>query len=209
MMRFLHSGALIPALLMSALLGAAATSGGRAAEAPSPADILRDVSRTYRGLKSYVFQGATTTEVTQGSARQNFEAPLLAARRAPGKLRSEVRDDRVGTLLVCDGDSVWSYVAQFRQYTRTPLPRPGSTDSIGGQVADILAQYSRMEQLGEARLLREESVQADGRMVECYVIQSTARPSFGQVQVDSFNSEYWIDKRRHVVLKESSYARLL
>jgi outer membrane lipoprotein-sorting protein len=59
------------------------------------------------------------------------------------------------------------------------------------------------DNLKEARILREETLEADGAEIDCYVIEAVY--AFGPAAAEErpIRRTYWVDKSRFVVLREA------
>ena len=70
-----------------------ATGGGLCEDAMQ---ILGKVRQTYRGLKSYHFEGATVSETETEGARFTFESEFVVAYSSPNKFKVEYRYPNAG-----------------------------------------------------------------------------------------------------------------
>lgn len=188
-----------------------------AADATAPVDtnesaaILARVAQSYRGFDSYQFEGTVRLAVNVQDKVQNLELPFTISAAKPGKYRAEISNPMIQMVNVSDGQQTWNYVPQLGQFTKkmvTPLkgdavPAPNPVVS-----ATPLARYLSMDQGSEnARLVRMETVGVEGQAWDCYVIETTfQRPMNAQMGVSP--TTFWIDKTRHVVLRESTTVKL-
>ncbi len=194
---------LIPLLALLLLPAAAARADAPAAAGarPTAGEVLGQVDTRYKTMKSGWFLGRIVSHVT-GAMTQELDAPVTAALRRPGRLRSEMHDEKNGSMHLISDSTSWLYVSSLRQYVITTGAPPPPEDAL----PDLLKEFSGLAaRLTDAALVREEPVTVNGAPSDCYVIESHARPAFGQAKVDSFSSTYWIDKQRLVVVRDSTY----
>ena len=200
-----------PRLLVAigALLAAAAAA--RAAEAPDARAILEQVSRTYRGLTSFHFQGTVGVKMNRKGAIQSFDFPVIAAGVKPGRWRTEMQNPVMGMSLVADGRTVVTYSQQLNQYTRKPAPpRNAEADSIAGVAGpgSPLARYfSITRSLVSARWLRAQSLPLGSRRALCDVVEAQYEHPQGTGAVYS-PTTFWIERGRGVVLRDSTHVRV-
>ncbi len=181
-------------------------------------DLLKKVRETYGSLKSFQFEGVSTTESRSTGMQIKTEFPFEGDFVAPTKIRIETKNPRMGVLVVSDGDTAWVYLPSIRTYSKLDVggllkSAPGGQS---GEVPDVFRGFSAaagvpfdMFQLDlahgvkEAKILGEEDVELGGKKVACYVVQAEYALSKEEAQVLPPFKSYWIDKARYVVLRES------
>ncbi|MCU1339443.1 MAG: outer rane lipoprotein carrier protein LolA [Bryobacterales bacterium] len=169
---------------------------------PSAADIVHSVRETYANITQIEFsmtltrrsfiESRITSEVTMGTR---------IAARFPDRLRWETDDnfakasgaDFGPTLTILDGKNTWVYLSKPNQYT----VETGSDPDFLKRIDEFLP-ISAVKLKDEAKFLREETINANGRQVDCYVVE---------IPEDVGNGLYpqqwtwWVDKARHIVLR--------
>lgn len=205
----------VTCLILAALL----SGGARAARAQDLTDapaLLKQVGETYKSLKSYYFQSVTVLESKSELLWQRIEMPAVSAESRPGKLRVEARSPFTDQWTLSDGQTTWLYMPRQKQYTRknTAAMSPaatGNTISMGAITTAVGAQISRYEgiadQVKEARTLRDESIEVGNEKVVCAVVEVRYEPRNPSPDVQESPKTYWIDKVRHIVLRETSTAQ--
>jgi outer membrane lipoprotein-sorting protein len=90
--------------------------------------------------------------------------------------------------LIYDGSTLWMYLPKSNRHASVPSDRVTPNDRALGHF------QPGFDALGEARLLREESIAAGGgAAAECYVLRF------------ELNAEtVWVDKSRFYILREDS-----
>lgn len=106
---------------LAALVGGAA-KGAWAADAPhdpKARQLLEEVAKAYKGLTSYADQGKFVLNISDGDKPKNESAPLRLTFQRPNKVDFDTGLVR----MVCDGKSLTSSVAPFKQYLVTEAPK--------------------------------------------------------------------------------------
>jgi outer membrane lipoprotein-sorting protein len=165
------------------------------AQQPSVAEILKRVSETYRGLRSYQFVAEGVSEFD--SHRSISQIALSVAN--PGKIRLEVKDEDDTLLIVSDGQTKWTYLAKRKQY----MEEAGSGDEVvsaaGRKSVVPLYRYqfehfrSVSDDSSGAVLEREDSLKVGQNMVPCYVVKIPKQ--------DGSADELWADESQYIVWK--------
>ncbi len=166
-------------------------------------ELLAKASEAYRSLKSYYFEGVmifeTETEAMQERAK--VETLIVMAAVRPGKIRDEFKR---GMLTVSDGQATWVYSRKLNQYTKRKAAVLAS-EGTGELEAGFMSKYGRItEGLKQAKVLREEVVEVEGKAVECYVVEASYEPMAELSNFEASPKLFWIDKKRHIVLKDIS-----
>lgn len=187
-----------------AILGFFATAGLSFAQQPiSGQELLAKASAAYRNLKSYYFEGVMVYEAETEAMQERIkvETPIVMAAVRPGKLRDELKRKR---LTVSDGQSTWVYSTQLNQYTKRKAAAMAG-EGTGELETGFMSKYWRMtEGLKQAEVLREEVVELEGKAVECYVVEASYEPAAESSNFEDLPKLFWIDKKRHIVLKDVS-----
>ncbi|HEY6867629.1 MAG TPA: redoxin domain-containing protein [Candidatus Eisenbacteria bacterium] len=200
-----------PSLLVAIGALLAAVAAARGAGTPDARALLDQVSRTYRGLTSFHFQGMVGVKMNRKGATQNFDFPVIAAGVKPGRWRTEMQNPVMGMTLIADGRTVVTYSQQLNQYTRKPAPpRDATADSVAGVAGpgSPLARYfSISRSLVSARWLRTQSLPLGSRRALCDVVEVVYEHPQGTGAVYS-PTTFWIERGRAVVLRDSTHVRV-
>ena len=173
----LRSAAALLALLLVAFAAAAAFAAPpkHAAPAAKPAAaadptlaLIDQVTERYLTLQQYQMTGRFTARITGGKLDGNVvEVPFFYAAVRPGKLRNDLRNPVMTTLVVSNGDSLQMYVPGLHQYTRQPAPSvlPGgaSNDAFTRSLDPLLAYALRApgQPFASARSLGRDTVHVE------------------------------------------------
>ena len=201
-----------------ALLAFAALRPPLAAQEKGDAlELLRKVGESYRNLKSYYFQSVTVLENRSELLFERIEMPSMAAENRPGRLRTEVRSPFTEEWTVSDGQTTWVYMPRLKQYMRknTASSGPGSggsTISVGGLTTAIGGQVTRYEAIAQeakaGRIVRDEKVEVGGQKLDCTVVEVQYESRKPSPDVEESPKTYWIDKARHIVVRETHTVRM-
>ncbi len=180
---------------------------------PSAPEILKKVTETYHGLKSYRFEYQATYESqTEGNGMQNTsrrEEIITVAADKPDRWRVETKSADNNMLALADGRATWVYTPGLKQYLKKPaLPISAVTRPDSSASAGILPRFSlgsllwleRYERIFirpemNARLAREETLEISGKKFKCNVVE---------VSYDSRQTTtYWVEQSRFLVLRET------
>jgi thiol-disulfide isomerase/thioredoxin/outer membrane lipoprotein-sorting protein len=179
-----------------------------------PLAILKKVNETYRNLKSYQFEYKTVSdskterEGLTSSMHDERLSRITAVR--PDRINVETQDSHSSVRFIADGQTVWLYSSQLNAYTKRASGKEDlfaaakSYDTryerMAREVNTKLADYAQLT--AEPRsltLLPNETLTVEGRQIPCYVL-SLVRG----VGSNKDNTRYWIDRERHLVLREST-----
>lgn len=187
-----------------ALLGLFATAGLSFVQQPiSGEKLLAKAGEAYRNLKSYHFEGVMIYEAETEAMQDRIkvETPIVMAAVRPGKIRDELKR---GMLTVSDGQATWVYSTQLNQYTKRKAATLAG-DGTGALETGFMSKYWRItEGLKQAKVLREEVLEVAGKAVECFVVEASYEPMAESSNFEALPKLFWIDKKRHIVLKDIS-----
>jgi outer membrane lipoprotein-sorting protein len=179
--------------IVAALL--AVTSLGSSQDEKGGRELLKEVSQVYKNLKSYHFEGVMVIESKANGVQWKMDTTMVAAAVKPDKIRVEM----MGILMVSSGQTKWVYIPDLKQYSQNALVK------VGERHLSLFALYEvgRYEHIAErvkaARILGQEAVEVQGKSIDCTVVQVEYDPlGIGQPL-----RTFWIDKARHIVLRES------
>ena len=171
------------------------------AQETSGTAILRHAAAAYKSLKSERVEATVVMDMKT----YRIEIPVVGAIVRPGKVRFEVINSMMGSQTISDGQTMWKYVASFRQYTKQPVSQ--GIFPIADGPADILTGEKVLDRLQSAKLLRREKLTVDGKQVDCDVVEAaytTEALNPGQTERKTF----WVDVHRGVILRISSLIRM-
>jgi outer membrane lipoprotein-sorting protein len=167
---------------------------------PSAADVVRAVGETYADIAQIEFSMTLTRRsVVQAQVTKESTMSMKISAKLPNKLRWELGDSVTGSdlgpaLTVFDGKDTSTYFSKLNQYS----VEPGTQfDDLKAVYAQYLPSYGiKLKQ--EAKFLREETIEVNGKTIDCYVIEM-------QEDVDPGLYPqwwtWWVDKSRHIVFR--------
>jgi peroxiredoxin/outer membrane lipoprotein-sorting protein len=171
------------------LLGLAALSPAISfATDPTAAQILKRVSETYQGLKTFSFvaeQGLIKTRVAESR---------------PGKVR--LTNDRY--TLVSNGAVTWVYLpnrtgGEYTQVDAAPLlEETWRVSPLGFSGWFYLRSYNRVPADG-AKVEGEKILRVKGRLIHCYVVRLPVSCSRGLLSWVGGTEDLWVSKSRFIV----------
>jgi outer membrane lipoprotein-sorting protein len=174
---------------------------------PDAAEILKNVSATYKAASQYEFVAdATLHDPRMGTIRSH----VLIAFRTPDKYRMEGgfpgmrigNSDLSEAVVVHDGSALWFYFPKANQYASIPAealtsnPRSDAGD-LRPQVVDYLTRrrYTDAQLATGSKFVREEAIEFGGAQVACYVVMASP-----ERRGSSYT--FWVDKTNYHVLRE-------
>ena len=174
--------------------------------------LLQEVGRTYRNLRSYHFESVATNATEGEKNDERMKTSLVIAAVTPGKMRVEIKDSTMSLWVLSDGKTRWIYSPPLKQYIKKPVV-PGGDD--GGETSEgkaglnsaasrLVEVYSRIaDNVKEGRLLSEESVELEGKRIACHVVQVKYADTHADGP-EELSKTFWNDKNRYLVLREVS-----
>lgn len=171
-------------------------------------EILEETAETYRNLQQYQLAGTISVLMEVPGSRQAIDLDLQMAEHRPGRLHLEIdRPNQEEVVIISSGDSTWMYVPALNQYMgRAGAYALGSPES---PISDLLGDYQKLaDRVENVALLREEDVDVGGRPYPSYVLEVAYTPRATAAGADSSRKTLWIDKDRHVVLREEARTRM-
>jgi outer membrane lipoprotein-sorting protein len=182
---------------------------------PDVPGILKKGSKTYKAASQYEFVTDVTTfdprtkKSTTGHARFAFKSPNRYRVEMDGFSEGMGPFGMGQGLILHDGSTLWFYTAQTNQYGSIPGEKlspnaPGDLGDVRPGAMDYFMMWryrGAADSAGDAKLIRQEAIDFDGRKVECYVIG--VHPTRVSVP-DAVEYTWWIDKNRNRVLREDT-----
>ena len=164
--------------------------------------ILSRVGQTYRGSKSYHFEGATVSETDSAAAKSTSETEFVVAYTAPNKFRVEFRYPNAGNWVrVSDGRTL----SRYRSITKELKQQAAGSDDLNILNGTLMVSLNDIDQgVKKARLLDSEPVSLGGQNVDCYVIELERDQPHVLTGTESLPEKLWIDKSRFIVLRRVS-----
>ena len=143
------------------------------------AELLHQVSETYRGLGSYLLEGSISIMAKGANAPTTQEIPFLIAAAPGGKSRDEVRSGQLGGMILSDGRQTTIYNAPLGQYMRKPGRADSATagTSSRGLRAAVIARFADIAKSATAaKRLPDATLTLSGVPRDCAVIEVTYPP---------------------------------
>jgi thiol-disulfide isomerase/thioredoxin/outer membrane lipoprotein-sorting protein len=171
-------------------------------------DLVDRVIQRYSDLDEFYVAGTYTVVTTLMGMRQVFTAPFVQAGSAPGKVRLEIDHDKLGSLVVSDGEATWTYLKALEQYRKQSVvpieggaPEAVKETSLLATDGNFLDMYSSLAlRFVTSRVVGEQEVESRGGKVACkvievvYTVQDTSGTKLGPDSV-------WVEPRDALVMK--------
>lgn len=176
---------------------------------PDLAELLKNVSETYKSAVQYELVGDATSADARSGKIGSFH--MRIAFKAPNKYRIEGQLPRMNFggvefgdgIIVHDGSAAWFYFPKVNQYGSFSADR--LTAEAEGDLGDLRPEFvdqvvmsgyrGAVERAPGAKFLREETISLGGSRVACYVVAITPAG-------DEPSNTWWVDRKRHVVVRE-------
>jgi len=164
--------------------------------------ILGKVTQTYRGLRSYHFEGTTVSETNSAGAKSASEIEFVVAYTAPNKFRVEFRYPNAGNWIrVSDGQTLYRY----RSITKEMKQEAAGTDDLNILKGTLVLSFQDIDQgVKKATLLESEPVNIGAQKVDCYVVEAQREQPQLLRGTEQLPEKLWIDKTRLIVLRRVS-----
>ncbi len=179
-----------------------AVAGLYGQDLPSPAALMKRQQEAVRNHRSIQFDGEITMEVIRGDDVSKTTSEMALAYRHPGRLRLESRMQGIGVTIVSDGESTWTYNAATKRYMRQGAA-PGPAGVLALMGIRNLPAFSKLQT--EAKTVRAETLEIDGRKRACWVVESQiGKAESADAQDLQFNGgvmDYWIDQESGIDLQ--------
>jgi thiol-disulfide isomerase/thioredoxin/outer membrane lipoprotein-sorting protein len=178
--------------------------------------LIHQVVATYKGAKSCHFESVTESDMISEIHRSWSKSSEIFAKDQPDRLHFETIESNGSFVVVSDGKSLWRAAPETREFIRTAVTGPLLDAAGGGPVAEsgmrrLKFMMSYMERLGEnltrAEQIRNETLEVDGKPIECVVVRADYSPPKGSTGIESWTRTLWIDKQRNIVLREENVTR--
>jgi outer membrane lipoprotein-sorting protein len=146
-------------------------------------DLTTRVANIYSNLGNYYVSGVFKLTTTVMGSSQDIEAPFIQAGRSPGRMRMEIQHDILGSLVVSDGEAMWTYfkaTGQYKKDASVPIDRggekPGAT--VMGPGGSFLGMYGTID--NEDVSVRPDGyaeIEFGGGTVRCAVLRLVHAPA--------------------------------
>ncbi|MGA9527238.1 MAG: TlpA disulfide reductase family protein [Terriglobales bacterium] len=198
-------GPILPALTLVSISGPAQSPAGDALK------LLNSVSDHYAQAQSYRIE-VVKEQTYSSELRRHWQKEFLTAVVAPeGRYRYEVRTWEGPGALVSDGKTRWEYHGTDHFYTQTAISATdktktryfsqvvGAIDEAKHLVREIGMMASRLKSAEE---LPEETIELDGRKIDCFVVKfgSADYKKTGESDVRT-QETVWIAKSSNAVVR--------
>ncbi len=184
------------------VLSLALTFSASFALADDAAQILKNTEETYRNLKSYAFEGTTTSETKMGASISKSAMSFVVAYKEPNEFRLEYDYPAAGKWeRVSDGKTLWNH----RSITKESKETPVTDDDLRMLEGSPVATFSDLgEGAAKATVVGSEAVSIGGQSFDCFVVQFDQPNPRAEGAAKPLPVKLWIDKTRHLVLRQVS-----
>jgi outer membrane lipoprotein-sorting protein len=191
-----------PAMRRCHVLGLALTFSAAFALADDAAQILKSTEETYRNLKSYAFEGTTTSETKVGASTSKSETSFVVAFKEPNEFRLEYDYPAAGRWVrVSDGKRLWNHRSMTKESNESAV----TEDDIRMLSGSPIAVFSDIgEDVTKASIVGSEQVSIGGQSFDCHVVQFERPNRTAAGPGQPLPVKLWIDKTRHLVLRQVS-----
>ena len=186
--------------LLALLAAIAAVASGQTGP-----EILNKSAETYRSLKSYHFEAQVLTETVSDNNDSRSRSTKIFAAVPPDRRRVESKGGQLASLRVYDGQHVWEFrpgVNQFARQNQDTYKPP-----MMNTLSDPVDGYKGLDKSQDAKLLRDENLEAAGGTRMCWVIEVPKKFRPAGMMLEWSPSTYWVDKATNLVLKEQYYVK--
>lgn len=166
--------------------------------------ILQKMAAAYSSLDAIAIEAEREESVRAGAGGGSSNAETHLALKGPEKVRVMTKSGEREQLLVSDGESTWRAFPKQKVWAvekvaavslddddgdNNGVPR----DMLGSAKVQLLQRYPLIAKMAiDPEIVKEESVKAGGKKIDCYVIKTL---------VNKDRNELWIDKVTHLVVQ--------
>jgi outer membrane lipoprotein-sorting protein len=140
---------------------------------PDPLELLQNVQTTYGAMTS--FSAKTTMHMEMNGTGMQVQSSMASTIQidSSGRMRMESAGP-IGMTVVNDGTNIWTYMPQANRYFKMPEPASASAEAGGAIPPYAMGCFGELKNVAknvkDAKVLRSETVQANGAKVSCWVI---------------------------------------
>jgi outer membrane lipoprotein-sorting protein len=194
------------------IVALALLAGVAAAQAPNAQELVRLSAGAIGKLKSYQIRTITLIDMQGGPFDNTVEMPATVSVRRPDRMRIESEDQSAGLTVVSDGELTWIYLEPQNAYIKRVAS--SSPEAMVGQPNALRSLPDLGKSIQSVRLTGQETLDIDGAAYPCWTVETR----FGVVDLPSFAAGgklqdavqiSWIDKQRHLILKNTFRARIV
>lgn len=175
---------------------------GNILAADDAAQILKTAEQTYQNLTSYEFKGVTTSETKVGASVSKTETSFAVAFKTPNEFRLEYDYPSAGDWVrASDGKTLWNKRSITKEFSATPV----ADDDLRMLDGSPIATFANLtDGVQNPSVVGSEAVSIGGQSFDCYVIQFQRASTTASGAAAAVPIKLWIDKSRHLVLKQVS-----
>ena len=186
--------------LLALLAAIAAVASGQTGP-----EILNKSAETYRSLKSYHFEAQVLAESVSDYQDSRVRSTKIFAAVPPNRRRVESKGGQLASLRVYDGQHVWEFRPGANQFVRQS--QDTYKPPLMNTLSDPVDGYKGLDKSQDAKLLRDENLEAAGGTRMCWVIEVPKKFRPTGMMLEWSPSTYWVDKATNLVLKEQYYVK--
>ncbi len=194
-------------LVLFALLLSAAPAGAQ--QAPDARALLQQVADAYRGLTSYRYEGTMVVHMAGMGMDTSFSMPAELAGDRARRARLKVMNPAMSVVMVSDGRQTTTYLPMYGQYTVKPAETPAGGDSVLSppQGSPITRYFEPLDGFKSGEVTGSQAVSLGGAAADCWVVRGDFTPPAALANDSTARSvtTYWVDKARHLVLRDSTH----
>lgn len=169
--------------------------------ADDAAQILKTAEQTYQNLTSYDFKGVTASETKVGKNVSKTETNFEVAFKPPNEFLLEYDYPSAGSWVrASDGKMFYNKRSITKEFSATPATQDNVLILDGSPIAPFV---DLTKNISNPSLAGSEALTIDGQNYDCYVISFT-RPDVTATGPVTVPVKLWIDKSRHLILKQVS-----
>ena len=164
--------------------------------------ILKTVANTYQNLRSYYFEGATVSDTKMGASASKNETKFAVAFQSPNLFRVEYVYPTAGNWIrTSNGTKTWRERSITKDFSETAAV----PEDIYMMDDSPITAFEKIDaNLAHATLAGSEPVTVGVQAYDCDVIQGDLTDPGGAAGPTTMSTKLWIDKTRHLVLREVS-----
>lgn len=179
-------------------------------------ELLKAVGDRYGTLENFHFEAVEVTRTSSGAFERTTKNRVVTALDSRGRSRVEFDDGSTGGVTISNGATTWVYFPHLKKYSEfSGMPLEGAAEvskSRGLDFSGVAQRYTSRyrgasEGLISAKSVNAETIEVDGKSVDCQVVEAQYRPPQG-VAGGSIQRRYWIDPESKLVLREQSVASM-
>jgi len=170
--------------------------------ADDASQILKQTEETYRGVKSYRFEGATLSETKVGGSVSKSASSFVVAFEKPNKFRVEYVYPTAGNWVrVSDGKMTWKQ----RTITKELTEAAATDDDLAILDGSPVSPFWNIGESGSnPTVAGTEAIEVGGKSHDCFVIQVQLPAPSDRPGMQPLPVKLWIDKSNHLILRQVS-----